>query len=186
VSASHPVRSGAATLAVLLLLGCSAAASSSVPSPSLPSLIPTAAPTERVDPTMASTLDPPTPEPPIEMPPLASLAVEGGDPVVGELGSFAWQNAGSDSPWLPGSPMRIGAGEPLELSIAGEVGIDSWQVNYVPADDLDSITPVGLGDGGGAPITFSPPPPGTWSVHVGVRFADGLGSAAYYWSIEVD
>jgi hypothetical protein len=185
VSASHPVRSGAASLAVLLLLGCSVPAGSSVPSPSLPTPVSTTAPTERTDPTTAPTIEPSTPEPPPQMPPSASLAVEGGDPVVGELGSFTWQNGGSDSPWLPGSPMRIGAGEHLELAIAGAVAIDAWQASYVPADDLRSITPVGLGEGGSVPITFSAPPAGRWAVHVSVWFAGGLGSAAYYWSIDV-
>ena len=37
-------------------------------------------------------------------PPAATLAVEGGDPVAGQLGSFTWNGGGSDSPWLPGAP----------------------------------------------------------------------------------
>ena len=31
-------------------------------------------------------------------PPAASLSVEGGDPVVGQLGSFTWNGGGSDGP----------------------------------------------------------------------------------------
>ena len=34
-------------------------------------------------------------------PPAASIAVEGGDPVTGQLGTFTWGDGGSDSPWLP-------------------------------------------------------------------------------------
>src|SRR5690242_17082689 len=52
-------------------------------------------------------------------PPAASLSAEGGDPVVGELGSNTWHGAGSDSPWLQGSPIRVGASEPLTVTIAG-------------------------------------------------------------------
>jgi hypothetical protein len=118
-------------------------------------------------------------------PPPASIAVEGGDPVVGDLGSFTWQNGGSDSPWLPGTPIHVGAGERLVLTMSTPVAIANWQANYIPADDLQSTTPVGLGEGAAEPISFMSPPEGRWSVHVGMWFAGG-GSAAYYWSVEVE
>jgi hypothetical protein len=43
-----------------------------------------------------------------------------------------------------------------------------------------------MGEGSGEPITFDAPPSGSWSVGVSVLFVDNLGSAAYYWLIEVD
>ena len=49
-------------------------------------------------------------------PPAATLAVEGGDPVTGQLGTFTWGDGGSDSPWLPGSPIAVGTGEHLTVS----------------------------------------------------------------------
>ena len=52
-------------------------------------------------------------------PPAAALAVEGGDPVTGQLGTFTWGDGGSDSPWLPGAPIAVGTGEQLTVSIAG-------------------------------------------------------------------
>ena len=55
----------------------------------------------------------------------ASLAVEGGDPVAGSLGSYTWAGGGSDSPWLPGAPMRVGSGERLRLTLAPKTGVDS-------------------------------------------------------------
>lgn len=134
----------------------------------------------------ASGLGPSAPaEPSMGEPPAASLAVEGGDPVVGELGSFTWRNAGSDSPWLPGNPIHVGTGERLTVTLAEPVAVDTWTVSRSPADQLgDPVT--GMGAGSTAPIEFGPPPAGTWSVSVSVWFADNLGSATYYWRVEVD
>src|SRR3954452_7640141 len=41
-----------------------------------------------------------------DTPPEATLAVEGGDPVAGKLGTYIWADGGSDSPWLPGAPIK--------------------------------------------------------------------------------
>lgn len=122
----------------------------------------------------------------IEEPPAASLHVDGGDPVVGQLGSFNWRNAGTDAPWLPGNPIHIGVGETLILDLAEPVTIDNWTVSrQLPRASLDGTGAVGMAQGSGAPVRFAAPPGGLWSVHVGVWFANGLGSAAYYWLIEV-
>ncbi|MGZ8515316.1 MAG: hypothetical protein ACXWXA_09770 [Candidatus Limnocylindrales bacterium] len=121
---------------------------------------------------------------PMAEPPAASLAVDGGDPVVGELGSFTWNNAGSDAPWIPGNPMRVGRGEQLTLSLASSIAIDQWTVARSPGATFGSGI-VGMGEGTGAPVTFAVPPRGVWSVSVNVWFADTLGSASYYWLITV-
>lgn len=118
-------------------------------------------------------------------PPAASIAVEGGDPVVGQLGSFTWDNSGSDSPWLPGNPIHIGSGERLRLVFADPVRLAGWTVSRAPAEANGSGV-VGVAEGSGEPVTFAPPPAGSWSVSVSVWFADSLGSASYYWLIEVD
>ena len=117
-------------------------------------------------------------------PPTASLAVEGGDPVVGQLGSFTWADGGSDSPWLPGTPMRAGAREPMTVAIGDGVSVAEWTARRVPAGTTNGAGAVGLG-AGGAPVAFAAPGPGTWSVQVTVRFAADLGSATYYWLLTV-
>jgi hypothetical protein len=181
---------GLALLITGLLAACSAPGNSPSPPTTEASPVASVAPTITVIPSIAPSEGPPTPEPtpepPIPEPPAASVAVEGGDPVVGELGSFGWKNAGSDSPWLDGSPIHVGAGEQLMFTLAEPVAIDTWQVNRVLPGSRDGIGSVGMGEGSGEPITFDAPPSGSWSVGVNVLFADNLGSAAYYWRIDVD
>ncbi len=54
----------------------------------------------------------------------------------------------------------------------------------MPAGTTNGTGAVGLG-AGGPPATFAVPGRGRWSVQVAVRFADGLGSATYYWELTV-
>ncbi len=117
-------------------------------------------------------------------PPPASLAAEGGDPVVGQLGSFTWGDGGSDSPWLPGAPLTVGGGERLAVSIAGGVPVASWSATQVRGGMSNGTGGVALGSGA-PPITFAAPAPGAWSVQATIRFAGDLGSATYYWQLTV-
>lgn len=117
-------------------------------------------------------------------PPSATLAAEGGDGVAGQLGSFTWNGGGSDSPWLPGTPVKVGAGELLTVTVADGVVVSDWSARRVPAGTANGFGAVGLG-GGPAPVAFRAPDPGSWSVQVLVRFAGGLGSASYYWQLTV-
>ena len=172
----------------LLCAGCSRPGASRVASeaaptaaagssaPAVPSIEPSAE---------APASEPLVTEPAIAQPPAASIAVEGGDPVVGQLGSFTWDNSGSDGPWLPGTPIHIGSGERLKLAFAGPVSLAAWTVSRTPAGSNGSGV-VGMADGPDGPVTFAPPPAGSWSVNVNVWFADNLGSASYYWLMEVD
>jgi hypothetical protein len=117
-------------------------------------------------------------------PPAATLAVEGGDPVTGQLGTFIWGDGGSDSPWLPGSPIAVGVGEHLTVALADGVGVATWSAKRVAGGTSDGSGAVGLGTGG-PPIAFDAPGAGSWSVQVTVDFDGGLGSASYYWFITV-
>ncbi len=121
---------------------------------------------------------------PAAQPPAASLAVEGGDAVTGQLGSYTWNGAGSDSPWLPGAPIMVGQGERLGVALDGGVVVPAWTARRVVAGTTDGSGAVGLGEGEG-PVTFPAPPAGAWSVQVTVRFAGDLGSATYYWQVTV-
>ena len=123
-------------------------------------------------------------DPSAGQPPAASLAVEGGDPVTGQPGSFTWDGRGSDSPWLPGAPITVGAGERIAVSLAIDPGIASWAARRATAGTVDGAGAVALGQGAG-PVSFAAPPAGTWSVQLTIQFANDRGSAAYYWRITV-
>ena len=174
----------------LLAAACSSAGgppspvlASGAPSGSIATSTLSPAPSLGPSPTASVAATPATPA--TAEPPPASLAAEGGDPVTGTLGSFTWNNGGSDSPWVPGARIHVGAGELLTGTVAGAVGVANWTARRVPAGATDGAGAVGLGDGTG-PITFQAPPPGTWSAQVSVWFADDLGSATYYWRLDVE
>jgi hypothetical protein len=158
----------------------SAATSTDGPTPE-PTVNPTAMATTAGSATLTAA---PTGSPAGAAPPDATLAVEGGDPVVGQLGTFTWGDGGSDSPWLPGSPVRVGTGERATVTLSGGVRVASWTARWVPTGTLDGSGAAGLGSGG-APIAFTVPGPGRWSVQVDVRYADDLGSGTYYWQLTV-
>src|SRR5206468_217125 len=125
--------------------GASAVASMTPAAPESAGLSPGLSPAEQATAaaTAAATLSaepaseaPISPDATLTPPPDGLLAVDGGDAVIGELGSWGWLNAGSDAPWLPGYPIHIGAGEPLTFRMAQPVGIESWRVSRVPPSSI--------------------------------------------------
>jgi hypothetical protein len=125
------------------------------------------------------------PSAPTGLPPSAALAADGGDPAIGQLGSYTWLDGGSDSPWLPGTSLAVGAGEPLTVTIGGGVAVADWTARRVTAGTTDGSGAIALGQAAGPPVAFAAPAAGTWSVQVTVRFANDLGSATYYWRLMV-
>ncbi len=120
-----------------------------------------------------------------DAPPDALLAAEGGDPVAGQLGTYVWLMTGSDSPWLPGAPLAVGAGEPLTVTLVPDGAIRAWTARYVPAAAGGPEGATSLGGGAGTP-QFEAPGPGAWTVEVFVQFAPGVGDARYFWRLEVE
>lgn len=120
-----------------------------------------------------------------DAPPSASMRAEGGDPVTGQLGSYTWADGGSDSPWLPGSPITVGAGEPLTVVLASRDVVADWSAARVAPGTTDGTSAVSLGSAEGEPIRFLAPDRGRWSVKVQVRFGGGSDDAAYYWLLDV-
>ena len=117
-------------------------------------------------------------------PPTAVLAAEGGDPITGQLGTYAWGDGGSDSPWLHGAPISVGAAEPLTVTLEPDESIASWSARSVPASADGPAGGTSLGQGTGRP-QFAAPRPGEWTVEVHVVFADGAGNASYFWKLTV-
>lgn len=184
----------AGLLSTGLLLGACAAGPSRSGGSSDPaatsSAAPTATPTVTIIPPNPATGQPPGSAPPpagpsYAEPPAATLAVDGGDPVTGELGSFTWDNSGSDAPWLAGSPLHVGRGEALTLRFATDVEVATWTVDRAPAG-TDGSDMTGMAERSGQPVTFAAPPHGSWTVNVNVWFAGNLGSGSWYWLVTVD
>ncbi|MGH2474960.1 MAG: hypothetical protein ACRDIL_06825 [Candidatus Limnocylindrales bacterium] len=118
-------------------------------------------------------------------PPAASLAVEGGEPVVAQLGTYAWGDTGSDSPWLPGAPLAVGGDETLHVTFDRAVDVAEWTARFVPSAATGPAEAQILGSGAG-PGSFVTPPAGSWTVEVHVTFAGGVGEASYFWKVAVD
>jgi hypothetical protein len=139
----------------------------------------------------AATDDAPAPsapaasEPAITEPPAAALAAEGGDPIAGQLGTYIWGDGGSDAPWLPGAPIRVGAGELLTVTLEPDVGIAAWRARYVPAASTDPAGATALGSGSGSP-SFPAPADGPWTVEVAIDFSADQGTASYFWRLDVE
>ena len=183
---SHVTRSPAlialATLVVLatVVAGCARGSTSSPTA----SATPAASPLLMTPSAGTSPDDAPTASPTAgALPPDASLAAEGGDPVVGQLGSFTWGDGGSDSPWLPGAPIRVGAGEPLAVTLDDGTPIAGWTAVRAPARSTNGFGAVAAGDGTGR-IGLAVAETGRWTVALTVEFAAG-GSATWYWQVDV-
>lgn len=133
---------------------------------------------------------PPTTEPPAtaaavpSAPPEAAIAAEGGDPVVGRLGTYTWGETGSDAPWLPGSPVAVGAGEPLTIGFEPSLDVERWSLTLHEPDAMGPEGGIPLADGAGSP-TAAAPASGAYTLLLEVRFAGGLGAAVYAWRLDV-
>lgn len=146
-------------------------------------------PSGPTDPPTTPTPSAPTPQPPpadasADGPPAARLAAEGGDPVTGQLGTYVWGDSGSDSPWLPGARIAVGAGEPLTVTFGPAIPIATWRARIVPSDTAGPGGALPLGQGAGDP-EFVAPAPGSWTVEVHVVFVASRGDARYFWRLDV-
>lgn len=173
---------GAAILAVVALACGPAAPPSATPGPTqdagasaATSAIPSASATSGPSPSVAGR----------DAPPDAVLSAEGGDPVTGQLGTFIWMETGTDTPWLPGAPITVGAGEPLTVGLVPDRDITVWRARYVPADAAGPDGAKTLGEGAGDPV-FDAPGRGTWTVEVAVGFGTAVGTASYFWRLKVE
>ena len=182
----------AAVLGLLLLAGCGGVspgtatttlATGAATSPAAS----TAVATESTGPSMATAPSPSVtaaPSAATAVPPDASLGAEGGDAVVGQLGTYRWSGGGSDSPWLPGAPIGVGVGEPLTVHVAGGPAVASWSARRTPADASSPTGAIPMGSGDTVIAFDAPGDTGSWTVEVTVSFIDG-SSAAYAWRLDV-
>jgi hypothetical protein len=157
-------------LLVVAAGGCSAAGAPSV-TPATPSAAPTASPTPSTPP--AAT--------PGSQPPDAVLGVDGGAPSKGELGTYTWLSAGSDAPWLPGTPVKAQPGAAATIVLEPPAAIATWSIRKAKPGASDETTAREIAAGSG-PIIFSvPADAGTMVLQV--QFAANAGDANYFWAL---
>ncbi len=163
---------------------------------------PPGAPAGRASPSTPSTGGPgspaarPTPDiagspPGSRLPPPAVLAGGDGGPVTGALGSWTFENDGSDSPWLPAaalSEIQAAPGARLTVQLAGGEPIGTWSAQVAPAADTSGERPSGAGgrDEAEPPlasVALETLPAGRWVLAVRLQLADGRGDATWYWLV---
>jgi len=184
-------RCGPAPCLTLLVAALAAGCTSGLPSPSTPAAsvdaattVPALTPVPAVSTAAPATA---TQRPTgIPGPPTAALTPTGRDAIPGELGGFTWRGMGSDAPWLvPPADQAVGDAGPYRVTFAPPVLVESWMARWAPVADETAGAVAGSEQGGTGPMVLEgPDQPGTWSLQVDVRFADG-GRSAYYWRLEV-
>jgi hypothetical protein len=190
----HPRRRLVGLLVALVVAGCTAGG---LPTPQrtvtpVPSRSdkPAAAPstTRQSSPTLQpSPTGAPSPDPiPGSGPPEASLRGTDGQGVPGILGSWVWDGAGADAPWLvPPAGRTVTGPGPYEVSFEPEPAITGWTVGWAPVVGGTAGPRAGGERGGAGPVELhGPDRPGTWSLQVDVRFGEGR-HAAWYWRLEL-
>lgn len=166
-----------------LCLVVAAAAACGTP-PALPSATPPELPVATASPGDPLPVDPTAV--PGSGPPEAVLAGFAGGPVVGDLGTSAWDEVASDSPWILGNAAgSAGAGAPLRVEFRPAIDPSEWQATWahVVGGRLGEIDGVSAMASGPVELT-APPTGGSWSLQVFARFGTGR-DAAWYWQVEV-
>jgi hypothetical protein len=124
-----------------------------------------------------------------DLPPIARLLLPG-IAAAGALGSYAYRDSFSDSPWLPATtlaPVTVPAGRP-QLTIALPPGsqLVRWAAAYAAAADptAELIVPL-ANDSGDARerVRIDSPPSGDWVIQVHLTFPEAEGDATYYWRV---
>lgn len=123
--------------------------------------------------------------------PVAELVTAHGA-VLGALGTYVMDGAGSDAPWLPFRTIptvEVGAADTLEIRFADGAAIGDISPVVAKADDTSGAHPqaVSLGSraADGLSVTVGPLPPGQWVLEARVFRADGRGDGLTYWAVTV-
>jgi hypothetical protein len=192
VTRAGPLLRLCALAGALAVAGCGAGGLASPAAPSAgggPAVAPAASPAAASPAaSVGSTATPAATPVPTEQPgpPAATLVVGGGAPAAGALGSYVWDGAGSDAPWLvPPAAAGVRARGPYAVMLVPPLPVDRWEAAWARVDDGSAGSPEGAVSGDAGPVSVpGPGAPSTWSLMVEIRFADG-NHAAWYWRVDV-
>ena len=182
-----------ALIGLLVMSACAAAAGSAAggdpeATPTATATLATAGPT--MSPSALPTVSVPATGP---TEPAAILQTGDGPPISGTLGSWAFEDAGSDTPWIPSTamtPLDVAAGRVLAVTFADAAPVGAWQAAAAHvADHSGRAAWVVGGRDTSEPsmrtVVVGPLPVGDWVLSVRLFRADGRGDAAFYWSVMV-
>lgn len=123
--------------------------------------------------------------------PIAEIVTAQGA-VLGALGTYSMDGAGSDAPWLPFSTIpsvEVGAADTFRIRFADGVAIGDVSTVFAAAADTSGArlqgVPVASRAADGASITEGPLPPGQWVLEARLFRADGRGDGLTYWAVTV-
>ena len=133
----------------------------------------------------------PRPSPTAASVPPAAVLTLGRSRHEGELGTYVYQGAGADAPWLPSRALdRVPAkrGAPMVFSLE-QGAVVAWSIRFAPAGDAQGAAARRHGErDAGSParaIRIPSLPAGRWVLEVRVVYADEAGDGAYYWYLDV-
>jgi len=174
-------------LVAAFLAGCGTGGLPGTTPPSIAPATATASPLSTPSPTPA----PPTPAPAataqasLPEPPGATLSGIVSGPGGGTLGSFTWNGAGSDAPWIvPPDASRAAPGAALGVAFEPAASPVDWTARWAP------VTAAGAGDvasgvdGSGPVAIVAPGDAGAWSLQLEASFGQGR-TGTWYWRLEV-
>lgn len=171
---------GLTLLALVGLMGCTsppAAQGTTGATPTDTPALPTAALTD-------------VPSNPVLLPIAEIVTAQGG--VLGALGTYVMDGAGSDAPWLPFATIpsvEVRATDTLQLRFADGAAIGDISAEFAAAADTGGVRQQGVSGtnraGDGSSVTVGPLPAGQWVLAVRLFRADGRGDGLTYWAVTV-
>lgn len=177
-----PRRVGLLGLALAGLVGgCGAGGllSSAPPSPAATATPSTAPPAATGEPT-------PSPTPVVlASPPAAMVAGLASGAADGTLGTFTWDGAGTDAPWIvPADAGRASPGAALGVVFEPAVDAASWTARWAPVTGSGPGDVASGVDGVGPVAVTAPDETGAWGLQLEASFGQGR-SGTWYWRLEV-
>jgi hypothetical protein len=177
----------AGLLLSVVVTGCGAGARPATATPSAEAASPTApAGSSSPSPGPAGSPSPPPASPAMAEPPDATLTGIASGAGVGALGSFTWDGAGTDAPWIvPADASRAAPGSALVVAFRPAGAPTSWTARWAP------VTAAGAGDvasgveGTGPAVAITAPgEAGAWALQLQASFGQGR-SGTWYWRLDV-
>lgn len=171
---------GLTLLALVGLMGCTSA-------PGVPDTAGTK-PTDTPSLPTAALTD--VPSNPVLRPVAEVLTAQG--TVLGALGTYVMDGAGSDAPWLPFSTLpslEVGAADRLQIQFADGAAIGDFWAAFAAAADTSGaraqVVPGTSRAADGSSVSVGPLPPGQWVLEARVFRDDGRGDGLTYWAVTV-